>query len=121
MRATNTHNATPTNKPKLSLLGGRSATQRIEHAYHAFWGAIEWMCNTLLFVWQGIVLMMLMVPRADAGMLVALRNELKAADVGYLVLLYVWILVRAVCCAVCCCGCWGQRAPPSPNTHKKNH
>jgi NhaP-type Na+/H+ or K+/H+ antiporter len=31
--------------------GGRHITSRIKVEMHAFWNALEWLANTLLFVW----------------------------------------------------------------------
>ncbi len=60
---------------------------------HAFWGVLEWLANTILFVWVGVVVAFTIVNPpsvqfTDNGV------YLEPSDAGYAVILYLWLQVR---------------------------
>jgi NhaP-type Na+/H+ or K+/H+ antiporter len=42
--------------------GGRHITGRIKKEMHAFWGGLEWLANTVLFLWVGVALGLVLPP-----------------------------------------------------------
>lgn len=82
--------------------GGRHITNRIKVEMHAFWNVLEWLANTILFIWVGIALGFVLLQPADEGLRVQEINfshHLKPTDAGYAVVLYLWLLVsRQDCC-----------------------
>ncbi|WIA41790.1 hypothetical protein OEZ86_009122 [Tetradesmus obliquus] len=86
----------------MSLIGGRQITMRAEHAMHGFWGVLEWGANTILFVWMGIVLAIVLPPSHAETAITNQPIHLEARDAGYVVVLYLWLQVaRAVLLMVC--------------------
>ncbi|WIA34707.1 hypothetical protein OEZ86_013018 [Tetradesmus obliquus] len=80
----------------MSVMGGRHITSRIKVEMHAFWEALEWLANTILFVWVGITLGLILPPKPShpsLAMEVEFTDFLTAADVGYAVVLYLWLMV----------------------------
>ncbi|WIA14531.1 hypothetical protein OEZ85_003050 [Tetradesmus obliquus] len=80
----------------MSVMGGRHITSRIKVEMHAFWQALEWLANTILFVWVGITLGLILPPKPShpsLAMEVEFTDFLTAADVGYAVVLYLWLMV----------------------------
>ena len=60
---------------------------------HAFWGVLEWGANTILFVWMGIVLAIVLPPSHADTAITQHPMKLDARDVGYVAVLYLWLLV----------------------------
>jgi hypothetical protein len=67
---------------------------RAEHAMHGFWGVLEWGANTILFVWMGIVLAIVLPPSHEETAITDQPIYLQARDAGYVVVLYLWLQVR---------------------------
>lgn len=89
----------PTSRVVLSLttaVGGRQIAYRAEEAMHAFWGVLEWGANTILFVWMGIVLAIVLPPSHEHTQISSLPIQLEARDAGYVVVLYLWLQVMSV-------------------------
>jgi hypothetical protein len=89
----------PNNRsPKITCLcllaGGRQITMRAEHAMHGFWSVLEWGANTILFVWMGIVLAIVLPPSHAETAITNQPIHLEARDAGYVVVLYLWLQVR---------------------------
>ncbi|KAF6265731.1 Sodium/hydrogen exchanger family-domain-containing protein [Scenedesmus sp. NREL 46B-D3] len=83
----------------MSVMGGRHITSRIKVEMHAFWAALEWLANTILFIWVGITLGLLLPPKPShpsMQMEVDFTDFLIAADVGYAVVLYLWLMVARI-------------------------
>jgi hypothetical protein len=91
--------------------GGRQITMRAEHAMHGFWGVLEWGANTILFVWMGIVLAIVLPPSHAETSITNQPIHLEARDAGYVVVLYLWLQVSreavqlASCTASTCTAC----------------
>eukprot|EP00775_Hariotina_reticulata_P012274 gene12274-12411_t len=86
----------------MSLIGGRQIAYRAEEAMHAFWGVLEWGANTILFVWMGIVLAIVLPPSHEHTQISSLPIQLEARDAGYVVVLYLWLQVaRALLLLIC--------------------
>ncbi|KAF8058312.1 NHX8 [Scenedesmus sp. PABB004] len=86
----------------MSLIGGRQLTLRVEDSMHAFWGVLEWAANTILFVWMGIVLAIVLPPSHAATAITDQPIHLEPRDAGYVVVLYLWLQVaRAILLLVC--------------------
>lgn len=90
--------------PSLSLFllphssGGRHITQRIKEEMHAFWAALEWLANTILFIWVGIALGFVLLEPANPALRlqeIKFAHHLSATDAGWAVVLYLWLLVRS--------------------------
>ena len=81
----------------MSLIGGRQLTRRFNVQMHAFWDALEWAANTILFIWVGVVLGLILLPADTANGQVHPSYYLEGVDVGYAVVLYLWLLVARVC------------------------
>jgi NhaP-type Na+/H+ or K+/H+ antiporter len=81
----------------MSLIGGRQLTRRFNVQMHAFWDALEWAANTILFIWVGVVLGLILLPSETASGQVHPSYYLEASDVGYAVVLYLWLLVARFC------------------------
>lgn len=77
----------------LLYAGGRQITMRVEDAMHSFWGVLEWSANTILFVWMGIVLAIVLPPSHEETAITDQPIHLEARDAAYVVLLYVWLQV----------------------------
>eukprot|EP00878_Enallax_costatus_P037337 GHUV01042162.1.p1 GENE.GHUV01042162.1~~GHUV01042162.1.p1 ORF type:complete len:355 (+),score=100.67 GHUV01042162.1:663-1727(+) len=77
----------------MSLIGGRQITMRVEDAMHSFWGVLEWSANTILFVWMGIVLAIVLPPSHEETVITDQPIHLEPRDAAYVVLLYVWLQV----------------------------
>lgn len=76
--------------------GGRHITNRIKVEMHAFWNVLEWLANTILFIWVGIALgFVLLEPASPALKMQEIKfaHHLQATDAGYCVVLYLWLLV----------------------------
>jgi NhaP-type Na+/H+ or K+/H+ antiporter len=83
----------------MSLIGGRQLTRRCNVQMHAFWDALEWAANTILFIWVGVVLGLILLPserHPESGQ-VHPSYYLEGSDVGYAVVLYLWLLVARFC------------------------
>jgi hypothetical protein len=76
--------------------GGRQITMRADHAMHGFWSVLEWGANTILFVWMGIVLAIVLPPSHAETAITNQPIHLEARDAGYVVVLYLWLQVRPV-------------------------
>lgn len=87
----------------MSLIGGRDITMRVEDSMHAFWGVLEWGANTILFVWMGIVLAIVLPPSHEETPITSLQVHLVPSDAGYVVLLFLWL---QVCRAILLLLCW---------------
>ncbi|GBF87432.1 hypothetical protein Rsub_00143 [Raphidocelis subcapitata] len=78
-----------------SLIGGRQITSHVAVQMQAFWSALEWVANTILFLAVGMALAFVLLPPAHP----LLQFEAKVAkhvtpiDAGYCVVLYLWMLV----------------------------
>lgn len=77
----------------LFVAGGRQITMRVEDAMHSFWGVLEWAANTILFVWMGIVLAIVLPPSHAETVITDQPIHLEGRDAAYVVLLYVWLQV----------------------------
>eukprot|EP00878_Enallax_costatus_P006804 GHUV01007132.1.p1 GENE.GHUV01007132.1~~GHUV01007132.1.p1 ORF type:complete len:889 (+),score=286.27 GHUV01007132.1:1018-3684(+) len=80
----------------MSIVGGRQVTTRIKVEMGAFWEALEWIANTILFIWVGIALGLVLPPDPTHPALqygVQFSYHLAAADAGYAVVLYLWLMV----------------------------
>jgi uncharacterized membrane protein len=76
--------------------GGRHITSRIKVEMHAFWSALIWLADTILFIWMGIMLAFILLPPSDPSVRILgqeLDHMLVPMDAAYAVLLYVWLLV----------------------------
>ena len=78
---------------------------------HGFWGVLEWGANTILFVWMGIVLAIVLPPSHEGTKISSLPIHLEARDAGYVVVLYLWLQVTTSCVTLvtqlmCCPGTW---------------
>ncbi|KAF6258312.1 hypothetical protein COO60DRAFT_1132229 [Scenedesmus sp. NREL 46B-D3] len=63
---------------------------------HVFWASLEWLAHTILYIWIGVALGVVLPPRPhhpSLTMEVEFTQYLKPVDVGYAVLLYLWLLV----------------------------
>lgn len=63
---------------------------------HAFWNALEWLANTILFIWVGIALGFVLLEPASPQLKfeqITFSHHLSATDAGYAVVLYLWLLV----------------------------
>lgn len=80
----------------MSLLGGRHITNRIKVEMHAFWNALEWLANTILFIWVGIALGFVLLEPSNPALKIQeikFAHHLRPVDAGYAVVLYLWLLV----------------------------
>lgn len=77
---------------------------RAEHAMHGFWGVLEWGANTILFVWMGIVLAIVLPPSHAETAITNQPIHLEARDAGYVVVLYLWLQVGSA--GAYCCSKW---------------
>jgi uncharacterized membrane protein len=71
---------------------------------HAFWSALIWLADTILFIWMGIMLAFILLPPSDPGVRILgqeLDHMLVPMDAAYAVLLYVWLLVSLQACLLC--------------------
>lgn len=69
---------------------------------HAFWNALEWLANTILFIWVGIALGFVLLEPSNPALKiqeVKFAHHLRSVDAGYAVVLYLWLLVSR--------GIWG--------------
>jgi NhaP-type Na+/H+ or K+/H+ antiporter len=75
--------------------GGRHITNRIKTEMHAFWNVMEWLANTILFVWVGIALAFVLLEPSSPQLKseVKFSHHLSPVDAGYAVVLYLWLLV----------------------------
>lgn len=65
---------------------------------HGFWGVLEWGANTILFVWVGITLAIVLPPSHKATVFTDHGIHLEAKDAAYVVVLYLWLQVGAAVC-----------------------
>lgn len=79
----------------MSLLGGRHITNRIKVEMHAFWSVLEWLANTMLFIWVGIALGFVLLEPSSPQLQTEVKfsHWIRPADAGYAVVLYLWLLV----------------------------
>lgn len=79
----------------LFCAGGRHITQRIKHEMHAFWNVLEWLANTILFIWVGIALAFVLLEPSSPALKTEIKfsHHLSPTDAGYAVVLYLWLLV----------------------------
>ncbi len=63
---------------------------------HGFWSVLEWGANTILFVWMGIVLAIVLPPSHQQTAITNQPIHLEARDAGYVVVLYLWLQVRGL-------------------------
>jgi uncharacterized membrane protein len=80
----------------LSCAGGRHITSRIKVEMHAFWNALIWLADTILFIWMGVILAFILLPPSHPSVRILgqeLDHMLVPMDAAYAVLLYVWLLV----------------------------
>lgn len=69
---------------------------------HGFWSVLEWGANTVLFVWMGIVLAIVLPPSHADTAFTDHAITLKPADAGYAVVLYLWLqAARAALLLLC--------------------
>jgi hypothetical protein len=62
----------------------------------AFWGVLEWGANTILFIWMGLVLAIVLPPSHYDIAYIRRPMVLVPSDVGYMILLFVWLQVRGL-------------------------
>jgi len=63
---------------------------------HAFWNALEWLANTILFIWVGIALGFVLLEPSNPALKIQeikFAHHLRPVDAGYAVVLYLWLLV----------------------------
>jgi hypothetical protein len=63
---------------------------------HAFWSALIWLADTILFIWMGVMLAFVLLEPSDPSVRILgedFTNLLTPIDAAYAVLLYVWLLV----------------------------
>lgn len=89
---TKVRSTAPTAEPHRSA-GGRQIALRAEEAMHGFWGVLEWGANTILFVWVGIVLAIVLPPSHEETVITDQPIHLVPSDAGYVVVLYIWLQV----------------------------
>jgi len=78
--------------------GGQTITSRIKVEMHAFWSALIWLADTILFIWMGITLAFVLLEPSDPAVSMLgteFENQLHPVDAGYAVVLYLWLLVRS--------------------------
>jgi NhaP-type Na+/H+ or K+/H+ antiporter len=68
---------------------------RIKTEMHAFWNVMEWLANTILFVWVGIALAFVLLEPSNPQLQAEVKfsHYLSPVDAGYAVVLYLWLLV----------------------------
>eukprot|EP00775_Hariotina_reticulata_P007049 gene7049-7263_t len=83
----------------MSLIGGRHITNRHQVEMHAFWQSLEWLANTILFLWVGIALGFILLQPTTPLLKteVTFSHHLTPVDAGYAVVLYLWLLVARGC------------------------
>jgi hypothetical protein len=59
----------------------------------AFWSVLEWGANTILFVWMGIILAIVLPPSHENIGLINHPVVLVPSDAGYVVILFLWLQV----------------------------
>jgi hypothetical protein len=75
---------------------------------HAFWSALIWLADTILFIWMGIMLAFILLPPSAPEVRILgqeLDHALVPMDAAYAVLLYVWLLVSRQLVKVQICHC----------------
>lgn len=75
--------------------GGRHITNRIKVEMHAFWNVLEWLANTMLFLWVGIALGFVLLEPSSPQLKTEVKfsHYIRPVDAGYAVVLYLWLLV----------------------------
>lgn len=76
--------------------GGHHITSRIKVEMHAFWSALIWLADTILFIWMGITLAFVLLEPSDPAVSMLgteFEHQLTPVDAGYAVVLYLWLLV----------------------------
>jgi NhaP-type Na+/H+ or K+/H+ antiporter len=98
----------------LLCTGGRHITNRIKVEMHTFWNVLEWLANTMLFIWVGIALGFVLLEPSSPQLQTEVKfsHWIRPADAGYAVVLYLWLLVGfgwwlgGLEGSGSTCGCW---------------
>jgi NhaP-type Na+/H+ or K+/H+ antiporter len=80
------------------ITGGRNITSRIKVEMHAFWNALIWLADTILFIWMGVMLAFVLLEPSDPSVRILgeeFTGLLTPIDAAYAVLLYVWLMVSS--------------------------